>query len=114
MDDLFGQMMERLDLCDERVVQMRKASVQYAENKAAYRMAVREAILRERAKGTPATITGDVVRGRQDIASLCVARDCAESNAKAFQEEININKLRVRVLNDQLSREWSVAREDGF
>lgn len=111
MEDLFGEAMARLDLCDERVVQMRRAAVQFAENKAAYRVAVREATLRERARGTAATLTSDIVRGRPEIANLMVARDCAEANAKAFQEEINVNKLRVRVLMDQLNREWGQTRE---
>lgn len=111
MTDLFTEILERLDLCEERVSQMRAASVQWAENKAAYRKGIRRATLEERANGTPATITGDLVRGRDDIADLGIARDCAEANARAFQEEININKLRVRVLKEQLDREWGQVRE---
>lgn len=100
-----------MGLNERRVSQMRHAGVQYAENEAAYRTALARAILEERAKGTPATLTGDIVRGREDIADLKMRRDAAEANYKAFAEEINVNKLRIRVLDAQLAREWSQAKE---
>lgn len=109
-DDLFGEAMARLDLADERVVQMRRAGVQFAENKGAYEVAVHDATLREKAKGTAASNIHDIVKGIPEVSALGVARDCAEVNYKAFEHEINLHKLRARILNDQLGREWGSVR----
>lgn len=106
--DLFTKISDLCDKNEERVGDLRHAGVQYAENKAEYRKELRKAILAERAKGTPVTIIGDLVRGLPRVADLQVNRDSAEAVYKAIQEEINVNKLRIRVLDEQLKREWSV------
>lgn len=108
--DLFQKIDELCELNERRVTQMRQAGVQYAENEAEYRKALRNAILEEQARGTRVTVIGDLCRGRPDVADLKLRRDCAESNWKAFQEEINTNKLRIRVLDAQLAREWGEAK----
>lgn len=105
--DLWGQIDRLADLNERRVGEMRKAGVAYAENEAAYRKALAIAILEERAKGMPVTVIPDICRGREDIAELKLRRDAAEVNYKAFGEEINVNKLRIRVLEGQLQREWA-------
>lgn len=114
MTDLWSEAERLMALNEERVGQMRRAGVQLAENEAEYRVALADAILQERSRGTAATLTGDIVRGRRDIAELKLRRDSAETNYKAFAEEINVNKLRLRVINEQIAREWSQVREGGY
>ena len=70
-------------------------------------MRLRIAILEERDKGTPVTVISDVCRGREDIAELKRLRDCSEAIYKASQEAVNVLKLRIRVLNDEIDREWN-------
>lgn len=113
MIDLFSEIQRLCDLNEQRVEEMRLAGVQYAESKAAYRIGVRESILKERAAGTPVTIIGDLVRGEPDNAERCVKRDTAEAVYKALAEEINVNKLRIRVLDEQLKREWGESLREG-
>lgn len=100
LDELTGLLMAELDVC-------KTSGCQYAENEAEYRKALRLAILEERQKGTPATITSDLCRGREDIAELKRLRDCSEAIYKASQEAINVYKLRMRMIDAQMAREWN-------
>lgn len=88
---------------------MRRAGCQLAENEAEYRMALRRLILAERDRGTPVTVISDICRGDPGIADLRRARDCSEALYRASQEAINVLKLRVRVVDAQIAREWGRA-----
>ena len=99
-DGLTEALMRELEVC-------RTSGCQYAENEAEYRKALRVAILEERDKGTPVTITGDLCRGREDIAELKRLRDCSEAIYRASQEAINVYKLRLRMLDAEMSRVWA-------
>ena len=58
-------------------------------------------------EGTPVTIIGDICRGDKDIARKKFDRDCAEVAYRAALEAINNYKLQIRILDEQLNREWS-------
>lgn len=100
IDELTGQLQDELAI-------LKSSGCQLAENEAEYRMRLRIAILEERDKGTPVTVISDVCRGREDIAELKRLRDCSEAIYKASQEAVNVLKLRIRVLNDEIDREWN-------
>ena len=107
MQDLFGQLDDLTDQLMEELETCRTSGCQYAENEAEYRKALRIAILEERERGTPATITSDLCRGRPDIAEKKRLRDCSEAIYKASQEAINVYKLRIRMLDAQITRVWN-------
>ena len=107
MQDLYGQLDELTDRLMEELGTCRASGCRYAENEAEYRKALRLAILEERAKGTPATVTGDLCRGREDIAELKRLRDCSEAIYRASQEAINVYKLRIRMIDAQITRVWN-------
>ncbi len=100
LDDLTDRLMEELEVC-------RTSGCQYAENEAEYRRALRVAILGERAKGTPVTITSDLCRGLPEISELKCRRDCSEAIYKASQEAINVYKLRIRMVDAEIARVWA-------
>ena len=112
MDDTYGgvadylrlqQLMEELD---REIDAYRKAGYQLAENEAEYRMALNIKILRERSVGTPVTIISDLCRGDEEIAYLRQLRDNAEVSYNASREKINVLKLDIRIINDQIAREY--------
>lgn len=107
MQDLYGQLNDLTDLLMAELDTCKTSGCQYAENEAEYRKALRLAILDERQKGTPATLTSDLCRGRDDIAELKRLRDCSEAIYKASQEAINVYKLRIRMIDAQIAREWT-------
>lgn len=106
LDELSDALMAELEVC-------KTSGCQYAENESEYRKALRVAILEERQKGTPVTITSDLCRGRPDIAEKKRLRDCSEAIYKASQEAINVYKLRLRLVNEQITRVWNSGNTEG-
>ena len=87
LDELTEALMRELDTC-------KTSGCQYAENEAEYRKALRIEILTERDKRTPVTIISEAIY-------------------KASQEAINVYKLRMRMLDAQISRIWSSGGQGG-
>lgn len=107
MQDLYAELDGLTDALMRELETVRTSGCQYAENEAAYRKALRVEILRERDKGTPVTVIADLCRGLPRIANLKCRRDCSEAIYKASQEAVNVYKLRMRMVNDQLARVWN-------
>lgn len=106
MQDIFAQVDELYGLLAEELDNCRKTGCQLAENEAAYRRELRISELAERERGTPVTIIGDVCRGDEVISDLRRARDCSKVLYEASKEAINVYKIRLRILNEQISRVW--------
>lgn len=106
MSDLWTEIQSRLDMLDEAIADFRDSGREYAEAEAEYKSALSNQTLRLRSESMPVTIIGDVVRGLQDVNELRMKRDIAETMYKADMESINVNKLRIRVLEAQMNREW--------
>lgn len=107
MQDLYREREQLFDQLMQELEALRRTGQQYAENEAEYRKALRIAILNERQKGTPVTIIGDVCRGQEQIAEAKRRRDCSEAIYKASQEAINVIKLRIRMVDAQITRIWN-------
>lgn len=107
MQDLFEKRDELERLLEEELETCRRSGVQLAENEAKYRKSLRLEILKERAKGTPVSIIGDLCRGMEHIADLKQARDSSEAVYKASQEAINVRKLRLRMVDAEIQRIWN-------
>ena len=84
----------------------KNAGFQLAENEAEYRMALNIKILRERSAGTPVTIISDLCRGDEHIAYLRQLRDNAAVSYNVSRERINVLKLDIRTVNDQIAKEY--------
>lgn len=107
---LYQELDNKTRLLDAAVKELRSRGTALAEAEREYRIAKAKAILEEREKGTPATVTLDIVKGRKDIANLCFKRDCAEVIYKSALEAINSTKLQLRLLESQVQREWGQAQ----
>ncbi len=107
MQDLYAKLDELTELLMQELEVCKTSGCQYAENEAEYRKRLRIEILGERDKGTPVTIISDICRGNPDIAALKQLRDCSEAIYKASQEAINVYKLRIRMVDAQITRDWN-------
>lgn len=104
--DLMQQMQQKTALLNTALRESKDRGVASAEAERAYRVALSKAMLAEREKGTPATILADVCRGQEEIAQLRQERDVADALYKAAREAINVYKIQLRVLQEQVEREW--------
>ena len=88
----------------ESIKNMRAWGRKYADAERQYRMRAMQETLKERDKGTPATLIGVIVKGL--VAEEKFQRDEAEALWKTAQENCNVLKLQIRVLESQIEREW--------
>lgn len=105
--DLLNELSAKVNLLDTAVKELSKRGQRYAQAEHDYKVRLSQQILIERDKGVPVTIISDICRGNKEIAKLRFERDVAEVAYKAAQEAINSYKLQVRILDSQISREWS-------
>lgn len=104
--DLFLDLQDKTTMLDKALHQLGARGRAYAQAEHDYRVALAKKMLKERDSGLPVTIISDICRGDEEIAGLKRDRDVAETVYKAALEACNIYKIQVRVLENQIAREW--------
>lgn len=103
-------MNELNDLCAKLTVsgrQMQKFGNELAEAERDYKICLREEALKLRtSQDMPVTLINQVVYGIPEVANKRFKRDVAETMYKTAQESINTLKLKIRILDSQIQREW--------
>lgn len=103
---------EMNDLCNKLTVsgkQMAKYGREFAEAERDYKICLREHALKLRSSGEAIGMIDKTVYGIPEVAEFRFKRDVAETMYKVSQESINTLKLKIRVLNEQISREWQAS-----
>lgn len=95
---------------DRAIEELKPRGTALSEAEAEYRKALAKKILELRDEGKPVSIVGDLARGDDDVALLRLKRDSAEVLYKSAFEAVNGLKLHVRVIENQISREWGNTR----
>ena len=104
--ELWDEIMTEQALLDRAVQELKPRGRKKAETAREYRMALSKRLTVLRAEGQPVTHLLDIAKGEEDIAKLRMERDIAESLYDSAVEAINAQKLKIRILEGQLSREW--------
>lgn len=90
--------------------QMARYGKELAEAEKDYKICLRQHALRLRAEhDMPVTLIQQTVYGIPEVAEKRFKRDVAEAMYKTSQESINTLKLKIRILDAQISREWQQA-----
>lgn len=108
--DLINELNE---LCEQLSVsgkKMARYGKELAEAEREYKIKLRQEALAMRAKDMPVTLINQVIYGVPEVADLRFKRDVAETMYKTAQESINTLKLKIRVTDAQISREWQGAK----
>lgn len=81
-----------------------------AEAERDYKICLRQEALKLRTtKDMPVTLIQQVVYGIPDVAQKRYERDIAETMYETCKESINVLKLKIRILDAQIEREWQSA-----
>lgn len=107
--DLWQEIQQKTKQLDYSVKELRKSGTAYAEAERAYKIRLRETALRLRSQDMAVGMISMTVYGVPEVAELRFKRDCCEAVYKANVEAINAIKLEIRIINEQLSREWGQA-----
>lgn len=111
-ENLMDELWRKFKMLDAAIKELRSRGSAYAQAEQDYRVELAKCILLEREKGTPVTIISDVCRGDRTIAGLKFNRDVADVVYKSALEAVNVYKLQIRILDEQIEREWGHAPAD--
>lgn len=107
MIDLLNELNELSINLTKSGEQMKRYGKELAEAERDYKITLRQEALKLRAdEQMPVTLIDKVVYGIPDVAEKRFKRDVAESMYKAAQESINTLKLKIRIIDAQIQREW--------
>ena len=104
--DLVNEMMQKSKELDNAIVQLRITGSEYAKAHSQYRMELAKELLILKAEGYAITLAGDIARGKPDIAELKEKELTTEAIYKATMESINALKLQIKILQNQIDKEW--------
>lgn len=109
--DLYEQITKFISELDFSVRELRKNGTNLAEAEQKYKICLREEALKLRSeKNMPVTLINQIIYGVPEVARLRFDRDVKEAIYQANLEAINSTKLKLRILENQLNREWGQAK----
>lgn len=106
-ENLFGQLQSLSNELDETIRKEWTAGIELAEAEAAYNIAVNQEALRQKDAGMTVTFINSFIKGVEAVATLRKQRDIAEVKYKTLQDKANSLKLQLRIVDNQINREWS-------
>ena len=108
-NDLYLQIEQKQKELDVSIKSLRRTGQAKAQAEMDYKILLATETLKLREQGMPVGIIDKVVYGLPNVAQKRFERDTAEVVYSANQDAINSIKLTIRILDAQLSREWSQA-----
>lgn len=108
--DLFLELQELQKRLNNSVKYLKQYGIELATAERDYKIALRQEALKLRTeKDMPVTLIQQVVYGVPEVAEKRYKRDIAEAMRDTALENINSIKLQIRIVEGQLSREYSIA-----
>lgn len=92
---------------DDAVKRLPLTGKDYAQAYGEYRIALAQELVKLRDKGTPVSICSDLARGNKDVATKKFKEISTEAIYRANLESINSIKIQMKVLENQIEREWN-------
>lgn len=109
--DLIDEIQLKMKQLDQGRRDLRKNGIALAQKERAYKEAVSKKVLEMLDDGRPVTAIDKLIYGLPSISTLRFERDCAEVVYDANKEAINITKLQLRILEEQLKMEYGATDE---
>lgn len=105
--DLITERETKQKQLDKGILDLRGNGTAYAEAERDYKILLRQEVLKLRDEGVAIGVIDKICYGIPSVAEARYKRDVAEAIYKANQEAINSLKLQIRIIDNQVSREWT-------
>lgn len=106
--DLINDIQALMDELTLSIKKLRQTGNALAEAERDYKITLRQEALKLKFDDNmPVTLINQIIFGVPEVAEKRFKRDIAETMYNTNQEHINATKLKLRLLESQLSREWS-------
>lgn len=106
--DLYEELQVKIAQLERAVKDLRVNGIAYAEAERNYKIKLREECLKLRDEGVAIGMIDKTCYGIPSVAELRYKRDVAEAIYKANQDGIQSVKLQMRLIDNQIDREWGV------
>lgn len=110
--ELYNTLMQKSRELDISIKSLRKTGEEYAQAYTDYRVELAKELIKLKDEGYAITLAGDIARGKPTIAKLKFAEITKEAIYLANKESINAIKLQIKLLDNQISREWSSGKNE--
>lgn len=105
--DLINDIQMLMEELTISIKKLRQTGNALAEAERDYKITLRQEALKLRVENDmPVTLINQIIFGVPEVAEKRYKRDIAETMYQTNQEHINATKLKLRLLESQLSREW--------
>lgn len=94
---------------DIAIKKLRETGREYAEAYTNYRIELAKELLKLKADGYAISLANDIARGKPEIAHLKFEEISKEAIYKANQESILATKLKMKIIEEQINREYSLS-----
>ena len=108
---LYNELQMKTQQLDMSIKQLRTSGTEYAQAEKDYKVLLRQECLKLRDDGMAIGMIDKTCYGIPSVAEARFKRDVAEAVYKANLEAINSIKLQMRLLENQLQREWTQSGE---
>lgn len=104
--DLYNELQQKIKDLEVSIRQLRTSGTKYAEAERDYKVLLRQEVLKLRDEGTAIGVIDKICYGIPSVADARFKRDVSEVIYKANLEAINSIKLQMRLLENQIQREY--------
>lgn len=104
--DLQLELQNQVALLQKSLESLKITGREYATAQRDYKVIIRQEVLKLRAQGEAIGVIQLICYGIPTVAESRFKRDVAEAVYKANQEAINTYKLKIKLLEAQIQREW--------
>ncbi len=104
--DLLNELQQKIRELDASIKSLRISGRAYAEAERDYKVLLRQEVLKLRDEGQAIGVIDKICYGIPSVAEKRFHRDVCETIYKANLEEINSIKLQMRLIENQIQREY--------
>ena len=109
--DLMNELQAKIKQLEVSLKQLRISGTEYAQAEKDYKILLRQECLKLRDEGMAIGMIDKTCYGLPSVAEARFKRDVADTIYRANLEAINSIKLQMRLIENQLSREWSASEK---
>ena len=106
--DLMNELQQKIKELEISIKQLRTSGTNYAQAERDYKVLLRQEVLKLRDEGQAIVVITLTCYGIPSVAEARFKRDTAEAIYKANLEAISTIKLQIRVLENQINREFGM------
>lgn len=107
MSDLLTELNKARQELNTSMQMLRKHGEDLARAENEYQVKKAQTVLLMKRDGASITEIGLSIKGQPEVAEAMLKRDIAKTMYEANQEHINVKKLDIRVIENQIAREWN-------